>query len=118
MIELLKKPSGEESVKSLFQENGLKYDKSLNKESQSEITRWIKQEKIRIKSLPLIDIAFPCKVQDKEYLYKPIFVRARENSKRIFGDKFDVRNVELFWAVRTQPTKLNIDGVGTLTPSF
>jgi inositol phosphorylceramide mannosyltransferase catalytic subunit len=34
MIELFKKPSPEESIRSLFQENGLKYDESLNKESQ------------------------------------------------------------------------------------
>jgi len=85
-------------------------EKVLNKESQSEIIKWIKNEKKRIKTLPLIDVAFPCKVQDKEYLYKPIFVRARENSKKLFGDKFDVRNVELFWYIFTKKLGYDNDG--------
>jgi DNA polymerase elongation subunit (family B) len=73
-------------------------EKVLNKESRETIFKWIEEEKKKIKTLPLLDLAFPCKVQNKNYVNKPIFVRAFFNSKEIFKD-FDVRQGELFWYI-------------------
>jgi DNA polymerase elongation subunit (family B) len=61
-------------------------DKILNNEAQSKIVEFINQEKIRIKTLPIIDIGFPCKINsEKEYKSIPIFSRALDYSKELFG---------------------------------
>lgn len=55
----------------------------LDGKEQKEVKDWIKAEKQRIKALPLIDIAFPCKIANKIYKVKTIAIRALENTKRI-----------------------------------
>lgn len=53
-------------------------DKVLNKESKSSIIKWVVEEAERMKTLPLEEIGFPCKVgkDEEEYKNTPIFMRA------------------------------------------
>ena len=61
-------------------------DKILNNESQDQIIDFINSEKERIKTVPIIEIGFPCKINNtKEYKSPPIFVRALEYSKELCG---------------------------------
>jgi len=89
-------------------------DKILNKESKESIINWIKSEKERIKTLPLEEVAFPSKIQNKEYKTEvtrangmkfaksfPIFIRAYENSK-IINKKFTIKKGESFYYVYTK----------------
>lgn len=63
-------------------------DKILDNEPQNKIIDFINQEKERIKTVPIMDIGFPAKVNiDKEYKSVPIFVRALEYSKELFNFK-------------------------------
>jgi DNA polymerase elongation subunit (family B) len=50
----------------------------LNDETREQIEKWIDSEKERMKTLPIEEVAFPCKVAAKEGGYKniPIFIRA------------------------------------------
>ena len=77
-------------------------EKILNKEPKRDIIKWINEEKIKIKTVPLTDIIFPTKVKNIEYAKRPIFVRAYENSKKLFKEEFDVSYNELFWYVYTK----------------
>jgi len=83
-----------------FQTNLL--EKVMNEESRESIQKWIELEKERIKTLPLTDIGFPCKITKDASLYKsiPIFVRgliyAQEilpNFKKVPGDSFYYINI-------------------------
>jgi DNA polymerase elongation subunit (family B) len=76
-----------------FQNNLI--EKIMNEESQQEIVRFINDEKIRIKSLPLIEIGFPCRISQKEdYKSIPIFMRGLDYTKelinfdKVIGDSF------------------------------
>jgi DNA polymerase I len=70
----------------------------LNKlEKIGEIVDFINSEKERIKTLPLIDVGFPCRISKPKEGYKsiPIFLRALEytqelnpNFKKVSGDSF------------------------------
>lgn len=67
-------------------------ERILNGESQRKVTQYIEASKTAMKSAPLYEIAFPCKLSRKKAKYKniPIFVRALENSglKKGVGDPF------------------------------
>jgi DNA polymerase elongation subunit (family B) len=54
---------------------------------RNDVVLWIESQKQYIKTLPLTDIAFPCKMNNEASSYKsvPIFVRAAENSKTLFN---------------------------------
>lgn len=61
-------------------------DKILNDEPQSNIIDFINSEKERIKTVPVTEIGFPCKINNtKDYKSIPIFVRAMEYSKELCG---------------------------------
>jgi DNA polymerase elongation subunit (family B) len=61
-------------------------DKILDRETQSQIIEFINTEKERIKIVPLIDIGFPCKINNiTVYKSPPIFTRALEYSKELCG---------------------------------
>jgi len=75
-------------------------EKIMNEESKEEIIRFINDEKIRIKTLPLTMIGFPARLSKQDGEYKitvtnakgttysrklPIHIQAKNNSKRIFG---------------------------------
>ncbi len=72
-------------------------DKVMNEESQEEIVKFINLEKERIKTLPLIDIGFPCKLSKSAEEYKsiPIHIRGLKytqelvpNFEKRLGDSF------------------------------
>ena len=77
-----------------YQKNLL--EKFLNKDSQESINKWVKEEKERIKTLPLLQVCFPCKLGNKVYKNVPIFMRAYANTKKI-KPSFLVEKGELFY---------------------
>jgi DNA polymerase elongation subunit (family B) len=76
-------------------------NKVLNKVSQEEILAWIASEKERIKTLPLKEIAFPCKLTNKEYKNEPIFKRAFNNTQ-ILNPNFKSTVGEIFYYIYTK----------------
>lgn len=63
-------------------------ERVLNNETQEQIAEFINAEKERIKTLNLVDIGFPAKINvDKEYKSIPVFKRALEYSKELFNLK-------------------------------
>jgi len=77
-------------------------DKILDKISQEEIERWIKREKLKMRTLDLEYIGFPTKINNKKYKNTPIFVRALDNTKRI-NKTFDVTIGEKFYYIFVLP---------------
>ena len=71
--------------------------------------KWIENEKKRIKTLPIIDVSFPCKIANKKYKNKPIFVRAYENSRK-FNKEFKLNLGELFFYVFVNKLGTDEDG--------
>lgn len=68
-------------------------DKILDGGQEKDISEWIKLQILKIKQVPLENIAFPCKLSrpTENYKNKPIFVRALENTKdfeKRIGDAF------------------------------
>jgi len=72
-------------------------EKIMNEESKEEIVKWINSEKERIKTLPLIDIGFPCRISKEAEEYKsiPVFMRALQYTQELIpsfqkntGDSF------------------------------
>ena len=94
------KRSNSSVYEAIFQKTLL--DKMLNKESCDSILNWINGEKERIKTLPLEQIAFPCKVQNKEYKNVPIFVRALTVTKTLKAD-FKVPLGDIFYYIFIHP---------------
>ncbi len=72
-------------------------DKIMNEQPKEEIIKWILSEKERIKTLPLIDVAFPCKKSAEEGTYKsvPIFMRALRYTQELI--KFEKRIGDSFY---------------------
>jgi DNA polymerase elongation subunit (family B) len=60
-------------------------EKIMNEEQQEEIVKWINSEKERIKTLPLTDIGFPCRISKNIEGYKsiPIFLRALQYTQEL-----------------------------------
>lgn len=60
-------------------------EKVMNEESKEEIIKWINFQKERIKTLPLIDIGFPCRISKEAGAYKsiPIFLRALQYTQEL-----------------------------------
>jgi len=60
-------------------------EKIMNEEPQAEIIKWINSEKERIKTLPLIDVGFPCRISKEAGTYKsiPIFLRALQYTQEL-----------------------------------
>ena len=85
-----------------FQENLI--EKIMNDATKEEIITFINAEKERIKTLPLINIAFPCKLSKarEEYKSVPIFMRALKYTQEMIsfekriGDSFYYLYVESF----------------------
>lgn len=87
------KRSSSSKYEAEFQEELIK--KILSGATKEQITDWIKKEKERMKTLPLLDVAFPCKVANREYKNEPIFVRAYNNTKKLVKT-FNLNKGELF----------------------
>jgi DNA polymerase elongation subunit (family B) len=90
------KRASSSKYESEFQKNLI--EKILNQDAKDNIIGWIKQEKERIKTLPLEQTAFPCKLSNREYKNIPIFVRAYNNTKALVPD-FSVEKGEIFYYV-------------------
>jgi len=60
-------------------------NKIMNEEPKEEIIKWINTEKERIKTLPLIDVGFPCRISKEAETYKsiPIFLRALQYTQEL-----------------------------------
>jgi len=59
-------------------------EKIMNEEPIEECVKWINSEKERIKTLPLIDIGFPCRISKTEgYKSIPIFLRALQYTQEL-----------------------------------
>lgn len=91
-------------------------DKILNKETRESIVKWVNDEKKRIKTLPIEEVAFPCKVSTKEYnkvsktgkKLIPVFVRALNNTNYI--KKLDIPVGEVFWWTYVESRQKDVDG--------
>ena len=84
-----------------FQNNLI--EKIMNEESKESIIEWINSEKERIKTLPLIDIAFPCKLSKQKEAYRsiPIFMRALEYTQEMIS--FEKRLGDSFYYLYVEP---------------
>jgi DNA polymerase I len=92
-------------------------DKILDKETKESLIKWIREEKQRIKTLPIEEIAIPCKLPTKEYggINKnggkkgiPIFVRAINNTNSFKKLKAPVG--EVIWWAYVVPKHQDVNG--------
>jgi DNA polymerase elongation subunit (family B) len=91
-------------------------DRILNKDSFQSVVNWVEEEKKRIKLCPLEEIAFPCKISNKEYAVSkktgkqltPVFVRAVNNTNSI--KKLDVPVGEVLWWTYVEPKTKDDEG--------
>jgi len=96
-------------------------EKVINKQTQENILDWVENERERIKTLPVEEIAFPCKISGKKYKTTvtrkdgktfskkpPIFVRAYENTQKLLSD-FKLEIGELFYYIYVNPLTVNCD---------
>ena len=80
-------------------------DKILNKETRESVVDWILEERKKIQTIPIEEVAFPTKISNKEYAFNkktgkqtlPIFLRAVNNTNFIKKLKVAVGEV-LYWA--------------------
>ena len=61
------------------------FEKIFDKETIDSIVDWIKKEMIRIKTLDPVEYGFPFRKNEKKYVYEPIFIRAYNNTKYLYG---------------------------------
>ncbi len=90
------KRSSSSKYEAFFQEKLI--NEVLNGAKKDDIVKWVKDERERIKTLPIFEVAFPCKIGAEEYDNNPIFVRAYENSKKVFKG-FNVNKGESYYYV-------------------
>jgi DNA polymerase elongation subunit (family B) len=77
-------------------------NKIMNEESQESIVKYVNQEIERIKTLPLLDIGFPCRLKtDKVYDSPPIFTRGLEYTNELI--KFNKVPGEMFYWIYIKP---------------
>lgn len=77
-------------------------NKVLQKEPQDKIIEFINIEKERIKTVPIIDIGFPCKVNNtKVYKSIPIFSRALDYTKELVPG-FDKPSGDMFYYIHVE----------------
>jgi DNA polymerase elongation subunit (family B) len=75
------------------------FEKDCTKDS---IEAWIKEEKKKIKTLDLLEVGFPCKLNEyKDYVNEPIFVRAYKN-RQLKDSDFRVNGGERFYWIYTK----------------
>lgn len=78
-------------------------EKIMNEEPKEEIIKWINGEKERIKTLPLIDIGYPCRISKETGSYKsiPIFLRGLEYTQELI--KFEKVTGDSFYWINVKP---------------
>ena len=79
-------------------------EKCKSQEPKEDIVNFVKSEMERIKTVPLEEIALPCKLAKKpeDYLNVPIFVRALNTAQEL--TKFKKRIGEIYWWIYTLPS--------------
>ena len=89
-------------------------DKIMHYETKEDIFKWITSEKLRIKTLPILDVGFPCKISKatEEYKSIPVHIRALAYTKEIIptfdkriGDSFYYIYVESFGTAMRKSTR-------------
>jgi hypothetical protein len=74
----------------------------MNEEPKEEIIKFINNEKERIKTLPLIDVGYPCRISQKEgYKSIPIFLRGLEYTQEL--NKFEKNVGDSFYWIPVIP---------------
>jgi len=99
-------------------------NKIKNEETKEQIESFVKQEKERIKILPLNEVGFPCKLKNTVYKSPPIFVRGNKYTKELnpkwqkfAGDSFYYIPVEPF-GTATRKSKRTSKKTGETTESI
>jgi len=95
------KRSSSSKYEAKFQEELINH--ILNDNKREDILNWIENETLRIKSLPLDEVAFPCKLKTQKYVNYPIFMRAYDNTRKILKT-FKIPKGELFYYIFTNNT--------------
>lgn len=90
------KRASSSKFESKFQESLI--EKILDKVDQCKIDYWIEDQKKEIKKAELEEIAFPCKVGNKQYKNLPIFIRALQNTQNL-NPNFKVTKGENFFYI-------------------
>lgn len=79
-------------------------ERILNKEEKPQVDKFIEESKAKIKTVPMEDIAFPCKIAaGKEYVNEPIFKRALRYTQDLVPE-FKKGSGDLFYYVYIEPT--------------
>jgi len=76
-------------------------NKIVNDGNNIEVEKWVQGEVERIKTLPLEEVAFPCKIANKVYVNVPVFKRALDTTQKI-NKKFKVSKGEQFFYIYMQ----------------
>jgi DNA polymerase elongation subunit (family B) len=76
-------------------------NKIVNDGNNIEVEKWVQGEVERIKTLSLEEVAFPCKIANREYKNIPIFKRALDTTQKI-NKKFKVSKGESFFYIYMQ----------------
>lgn len=96
----MKRADSSEFIKK-FQEELL--NRIMNEETQESIVSWINEQKEYIQTLPLKDVAFPCKINaEQEYASPPIFIRGLEYTKELVPT-FNKRPGDTFYHIPVKP---------------
>lgn len=90
------KRSSSSKYEAFFQENLI--EKILNKEERKKIIKWIKDEKTRIRTLPLEYVGFPSKIPGRKLLNYPIHIRAYDNT-RLIEKNFKLESGDNFYYI-------------------
>lgn len=93
------KRSSSSKYESIFQRELV--DLVLEEKTKEELRVWVEDKISNIQNEPLVNLAFPAKIANKEYKNKPIFVRAFENTQ-LFDASFKVAKGELFHYIFTK----------------
>jgi DNA polymerase elongation subunit (family B) len=74
-------------------------EKIMNEEPKEGIIKWINSEKERIKTLPLIDVGFPCRISKNAEEYKsiPVFLRALQYTQELIPTFQKVTGDSFYW---------------------
>ena len=83
-------------------------DLALNNPSRDDLNNFIDDELINIRTKPLEVIGFPCKIQNKDYKGTPVFLRAYNNSKELYG--FTADKGSLFYYTYVNPVGFDKEG--------
>ncbi len=76
-------------------------DLVLEEKTKEELKTWVNDKIAKIKSEPLVNVAFPAKIANKEYKNIPIFVRAYKNTQDM-DKSFKLNKGELFHYIFTK----------------